>query len=474
MAAVQKPMVDEPIFGFARDYTAPQTTTDRSARKQKVVNAGAWADTRGAKPKPLDARFADVKKRLVKPAHYAALQASWHRLLQAIDERVNVIEAAGPDFIPTVEFAEITPQGQFPEGFARQARERGCCVVKNVVSETQARDWKAAMVDYCAQHPDIKGTPPAAPQIWKAYWTPAQVEARSHPAMLACQRAMSRLYHAGDEVDVDLDSQAMYADRFRVRPAGVENILPPHLDNGSIERWEDEAGYSSVFTAIWEGRWEDYDAWDMTHRADAVTDLYGGPGWLSLSNNGPNKGTIQLLPDIKLSTAYLLLRPFFTDDGQLDMESTYFYGADPGMGQVLSTAWHPHLQLDRSIVSIPNIAPGSYVFWHCDMVHKVEEKHEGSEDSSVAYIPVVPLCKYNIGNLVEQRKAFLAGNPPPDMPPLPEEGVESDHADRGRPEHILTAEGRRMLGLEAFDALADGLTPGQKRMRELANRELGF
>lgn len=358
------------------------------------------------------------------------------------------------------------------------------------------------MIDYCARHPDIKGSPPEAPQIWKAYWTPAQVEARSHASMIACQRAMSRLYSAGDEVDVDLDSQAMYADRFRIRPAGVDNVLPPHLDNGSIERWEDEAGYSKVFTAIWEGRWEEYDAWDMTHRADAVMDLYGGPGacsgfrsvqgkstnpsstcisksdgglgWLSLSNNGPKKGTIQLLPDIKLSTAYLLLRPFFNDKDKLDMESTYFYGADPGMGQVLSTTWHPHLQLDRTIVPIPNIAAGSYVFWHCDMVHKVEQKHEGTEDSSVAYIPVVPLCKYNIGSLVEQRRAFLAGTPPPDMPPLAGEGTESTHEDRGRAEHVLTTEGRRMLGLEAFDAGAEGLTSGQKRMRELANRQLGF
>lgn len=176
-------------------------------------------------------------------------------------------------------------------------------------------------------------------------WTPGQLEARSHPNMIKAQIAMSQLYTVGSEqVEVDLKSQAMYADRFRVREAGVSHMLPEHLDNGSIERWEDHS-YSACYRAIWEGRWEEYDAWDMTHRADAVTDLYGGPGacsvfrsiqgWLSMANNGPGKGTLQLLPDIKLSTAYMLLRPFFDDEGKLDMESTYFYGAAPGMGQVL-------------------------------------------------------------------------------------------------------------------------------------------
>jgi len=81
------------------------------------------------------------------------------------------------------------------------------------------------------------------------------------------------------------------------------------------------------------------------------------------------------------------------------------------------------------------------------MVHKVEEEHEGISDSSVAYIPVVPLCSYNISNLVEQRKAFLEGIPPPDMISRDDEEEEKHHEDRGRPEDILTLEGRRIMGM---------------------------
>jgi hypothetical protein len=111
------------------------------------------------------------------------------------------------------------------------------------------------------------------------------------------------------------------------------------------------------------------------------------------------------------------------------------------------------------------------------MVHSVEKKHEGISDSSVAYIPVVPLCNYNIGNLVEQRKAFLASVPPPDMVSKHGEEQEKEHrndVDAGLPEHILTLEGRRIMGLEPFDVNEEGITPGQLAIRKLANHALGF
>lgn len=108
------------------------------------------------------------------------------------------------------------------------------------------------------------------------------------------------------------------------------------------------------------------------------------------------------------------------------------------------------------------------------MVHKVEEAHAGSSDSSVVYIPVVPLCSYNIANLVEQRKAFLEGVPPPDMVSRHGEEEEKEYEDRGRPEDILTLEGRRIMGFTPFDVEEECITPGQLRIRTLANEALGF
>jgi len=277
-----------------------------------------------------------------------------------------------------VDFSSIGDDGNFPKEVADLIRSRGCCIVRDVVSHEQAIEWKNRMYNYVKRHPYVAGDPLPTedPQIWKVYWTKPQVEARSHPSIIACQIAMSKLYSVSDNSEVDLNHQAIYADRFRVRNPGEVGTLPAHLDNGSIERWEDPEN-SATFKAIFEGRWEDFDAWNIDHRADAVTDMYGGPGacsvfrslqgWLSLAENGPGRGTLQLCPDIKLTTAYILLRPFFNQNNKLDMDSTYFFGAVPGMGQVVKDSWHPALELEKTLLSVPEARPGDYVFWHCDV-----------------------------------------------------------------------------------------------------------
>ncbi|KAG2338313.1 hypothetical protein BDR05DRAFT_969383, partial [Suillus weaverae] len=43
------------------------------------------------------------------------------------------------------------------------------------------------------------------------------------------------------------------------------------------------------------------------------------------------------------------------------------------------------------MTSIPDIQPGDQVYWHCDTVHSVEQLHSGQKDSSIFYIPAVPL-----------------------------------------------------------------------------------
>ncbi len=144
-------------------------------------------------------------------------------------------------------------------------------------------EWKTNLTEYVRDHPAVAGNPipQQDPQWWKVYWTKPQLQARSHPSIIACQTAMSKLFSCSEDVEVDLSSQAMYADRFRVRYPGDSRTLPAHLDNGSIERWEDEEN-SKNFRAIWDGKWEEYDAWKIDHRAEAVTDLYGGPGACSV------------------------------------------------------------------------------------------------------------------------------------------------------------------------------------------------
>ena len=201
----------------------------------------------------------------------------------------------------------------------------------------------------------------------------------------------------------------VYADRVRIRQPGDAGFaLGPHVDGGSLERWEEDGyGLGSVYGRIWKGKWEEYDPWESSCRLPVKSDLYNGSsacsvfrmfqGWLSMSTTGPNEGSrlnvsfhckrytneIALLvnPMLSLSTAYYLLRPFFmprnpssdtsnfldSSNWQLEPDATsLMQGAHPGHGQELNSLLHPHLELGTSMVHIPRINPGDYVAWHCD------------------------------------------------------------------------------------------------------------
>ncbi len=59
--------------------------------------AQVWSDLKVDLPKPLGKPFSDLKKRLVTPDKYEAIQASWDRLRAALKEKAAEIEAIGPD-----------------------------------------------------------------------------------------------------------------------------------------------------------------------------------------------------------------------------------------------------------------------------------------------------------------------------------------------------------------------------------------
>jgi hypothetical protein len=96
-------------------------------------------------------------------------------------------------------------------------------------------------------------------------------------------------------------------------------------------------------------------------------------GWTSLSNTHSNEGTLRVLPFVKLSNAYIILRPFFkprpgfehsldADDWELNLESTEFPGSDMGKAQQLFPETHPHLKLNETVVSIDHVEPGDQVY----------------------------------------------------------------------------------------------------------------
>lgn len=70
--------------------------------------------------------------------------------------------------------------------------------------------------------------------------------------------------------------------------------LGPHIDGGSLERWEDE-GYRNCYKKILQGRWKEHDPFDAGVRVYANSDLYNGPGQVGLLPRWFGNGSLALL-----------------------------------------------------------------------------------------------------------------------------------------------------------------------------------
>ncbi|KAG1798458.1 uncharacterized protein HD556DRAFT_1440168 [Suillus plorans] len=331
----------------------------------------------------LSERFADLKREIVAatPDYERRLTQSWNDLLQELDERTSEIVDEGSKYIPQVHF-------QYLDTLVLEQlddiRRKGSIVIHGVVEEGEAVGWKIALEDFMKANPHVEGFPEQDKQLFFLYWTRAQVQARAHPNVLKTDKKME---------GVDLDVPLVYAYLFHIRRPGVQwNVGPPHVNGGSIERWED-----SNFR----------------------------------SETGPTQGTLKVFPDVPLSNAYTILRPFFRPTVPLDSEDIL----DPKNWINISTpdfpdiqprdgSWvdqqptpylHPHLRLEDTMISVPEFNPGDMMFWQCDVVYSVEHGHTGSHDSAIMYIPAVPQTPQNMAYVKKQAEAFLAGTNPPDF-----------------------------------------------------------
>ncbi|KAF2708345.1 DUF1479-domain-containing protein [Pleomassaria siparia CBS 279.74] len=436
----------------------------------------------------LEQRFADLKKALVKPEHKQKVIESYAQLCKVLENEANFIAKNGPSMVPEIDFQEVKNNGgKLPEDFANLVRDRGCVILRNVVPEEQATQWEKELIEYTERHPDIGGNPPNKPQLWNLWWTAPQVQIRSHPRVIEAMGCVSQLWKVNDPtLPVDLTSQVVYPDRFRIRNPSkdAEYTLPYHLDSGAIERWEDPVNRSN-FSAIFEGNWQKWDGWVADKRIEAQSDMYQTgsscscwrslQGWLSLAHCNTGDGTLRVLPNLKASVAYMMLQPLF-HSGQFDDTQPTFPGAIPGSTQFRpTTEFHPHLALEKSVIGIPPVRPGDYVYWHCDLIHEVDKFNFGSRNSSAVYHPCSPLTPYNIDSVVSTRDAFKTCHVPRDFTGAFAKRLEKDHADHGaRLENVLTEEGLKAIGLKKFDVDEEGLSDGQREVRRLANAKLGF
>ncbi|RCI09335.1 hypothetical protein L249_1418 [Ophiocordyceps polyrhachis-furcata BCC 54312] len=473
-----------------------------SLRKKEGDISDSFVSLSGTQRAALPDRFRQLKCDLVRGKEDRFVDG-WSRLLRRLKRENELIGRRGSAIVPQVDFDDLEGGCEMVKD---EVRKRGVVVVRGVVPEEEARGYKFEMDEYIARNPHTRegqAFPAHDPQVYELYWSGPQLKARAHPSLLKVQRQlMGHFWHATDEAEISLANPLTYADRLRIRkPGDASFALGPHMDGGSVERWEPEGyGRGGVYDRMLSGEWESHDPWDAGGRVKAVNNLYDGlgacsmfrawQGWLAMSACGPRQGTLLVNPLMSLATAYVLMRPFFKHVGRrsgrsLDEGNWLFtgggemtselQGAVPGFGQEVSDELHPHLELERTMVHVPAVKAGDFVAWHCDTIHSVDKVHAGTSDSSVLYIPVCPTTVLNGEYLVRQRAAFRDGTPAPDFP-----GGEGEARHVGRPseEDVFcrpwsTAEGRRAFGLEKL-GLRLGAGVGEREVVGRVNALLGL
>ncbi|MGE9553068.1 DUF1479 domain-containing protein [Erwinia amylovora] len=372
---------------------------------------------------------AEIKRQLQQqlPNYREVFQA----VEQNIRQQIAVLKAQqrqGENPVPQLQAEDILHHRVTPQQKAH-ILQRGCCTVHGVFPQEQASAWNNEVGRYLDDNHFAERLKEAAednyfgdlkqgkPQIYGIYWSQPQVEARQHPRMQAVQIFLNSLWQTESNGKQHFDPNRIvsYADRIRRRPPKSTSLgLSPHVDGGSLERWLDE-NFRHVYRHIFSGNWQQYNPFDGEGRTEvrefaspAVCSMFRTfQGWTALTPQRRQGGTLNLLP-VANAMAYILLRAIQDDVPEDDL-----CGAAPGRALSVSEKWHPLLL--EGISAIPDMAPGDTVFWHCDVIHAVENEHLGEVDSNVMYLAAAPRCEKNVAYLQRQWPAFVEGRSPPDF-----------------------------------------------------------
>ena len=388
--------------------------------------------------------------------------AAFGRIDQMVETQIRQIEdevASGISPVPVCDYAEVA-EGRIDEALTARIKQRGVVILRNTFDRDLVTSWNDTLMEYVARNDYFEKQKAkdgmdqyfatlssSRPQIFGLYWSKPQMEARTSQELAMARKWLNRLWHFESEngTEFDPDQECLYADRLRQREPGDDTLgLSPHVDGGSVERWLDP-GYRKVYRHLLSGAVDSYDPFDAAFRtitkeipSPAVCSMFRTyQGWTALSRQGPGDGTLNLVP-IANAMGWVILRAL-----QDDVPEDELCGAAPSRALTITKAYHAKLL--RAYVPIPVVEPGDTVWWHPDVIHGVEDQHDGTGYSNVMYIGAAPACKKNESFLAGQRRAFEAGESSPDFAA---ENYEVDFEGRFTAD-MLSPLGRTQMGYEA-------------------------
>ena len=340
---------------------------------------------------------------------------------------IDELKKSSKEIIPEINFNKLNkPQLNIIDAIHR----RGCVIIRDVFEDNKINNLNLELEAYIEKNgyfedqkkkadldkyfSDLKS---AKPQIYGLYWSKPQIEIRHSEEMAKVKKWLNNIWNfKNNEYKVfDPNKALSYADRVRRREPGDDTLgLSPHCDAGSVERWTD-SNYQEIYKDIFSDNFKKYEPFDAKFRdrtiefeSPAVAHVFRTfQGWTALTEQGPNDGTLQLIPIAK-AMAYVLTRAL-----QDDVAEDELCGSK--LGRALSVNNDYHSLLLKGLISIPKMKPGDTVWWHPDVIHAVEDKHLGKNYSNVVYVGATPYCKKNLDYIIKQSKKFLEGKSPPDF-----------------------------------------------------------
>ena len=371
-------------------------------------------------------------------------------------EEISKLKASKKSIIPEISFNQISNRNT---QIVESIKKRGCVIIRDVFENLTIERLNNDLEKYIEENnyyddqkkksgldkyfSDLKSS---KPQIMGLYWSKAQMEIRHSENMLKVKNWLNNLWiYKNDEYEVfDPNKELSYADRVRRREPGDNTLgLSPHCDAGSVERWSDDY-YQKIYKDIFSDDFLKFNPFDAKYRdkttefeSPAVAHVFRTfQGWTALTEQGPNDGTLQLIPIAK-AMAYILTRALLDDVPKDEL-------CGSKLGKALSVNKEYHSLLLEGLISIPIMKPGDTVWWHPDVVHAVEEKHLGKNYSNVVYVGSTPYCKKNLDYVRKQAKKFLKGESPPDFAA---EDFETNYKGRIKIENLTTL-AKKQLAIE--------------------------